>query len=81
MTFIACYVNKNGSKVSAELSCDNSIKNYLVMIDDDGGENQKTDFIEFRNMEKYGRIGIYAMNLEEADKELKKELTKMVKQT
>lgn len=66
----AVYTNPNGSQPKAPINT-LPIKNYLVMIDDDGGESKKTDYIEFRNMEKYGWIGIYAMSFEEGENKLK----------
>ena len=75
MTLIAQYQNKNGSIKKATLVA-SPIRNYFVYIDDDGGEFGKADVIEFRNMEKYGWIGIYVMNLLEAEKELEKAVKK-----
>ncbi|PZR20391.1 MAG: hypothetical protein DI539_10955 [Flavobacterium psychrophilum] len=48
-------------------------KNLIVVIDfnkDDSAEDAAMDTVEFRNLEQYGWHGIYANNLQDADKQV-----------
>lgn len=58
------------------------IRNFMVVIDYDGksgseGDNQR-ETIKFENLEKYNWIGIYAKDFQDAEKQLKEKIQKVV---